>query len=242
MNYLLTISFHNEQIADISYEQLIKTTSTEPCKVLLLDNNYPLLKNKDHIKNICKKYDFEYFNVGRNIGDHEGYNYLIKQLPNNCDRYILYDGDSYPITPDWHIPLLKVHDDSSVIWSSLHNKRSFEEMYERGFYPALIENYYCTVPKAPVINSVCAIKKSWAESIGEFTEPNKYYGGFEIAQWNKKKEDLKWVFLNDFKEENIPNISEIQDKIYTEYKWEHAHKGNPLSFEEYINKQYGIAK
>lgn len=234
MNYLLTISYHNEKIADVSYDQLVKTMINDKCKVLLLDNNYPLLKDKEYIKEICKKYGFEYHNVGYNLGLHEGYNYLIKHLPKDCTSFIAYDGDSYPITLDWHIPLLKLHNDPLVVWSSLYNYHSYGEMDQRSYRNEVIQGYNCRVPLAPVVNSICAFKTAWIKAVGGLQEPSKYYGGLEVAMWRLKQPNLKWAFLNDYKEESVPNIFDIQDVVYTQYKVAHAHKGNPLSFAEYL--------
>lgn len=233
MSFILSISFHNEKIAEQSYKQLYDTI-VDKSNVFILDNNYPLLKDKDFIKNICKKYGFTYFNAGHNLGLHEGYNYLITQLPKECDTFICYDGDSYPVTQGWDVPIIEVFNDEKVVWSSLHNVHSFNEMDERGYTDKIINNINCRVTKKPVVNSICAFKRKWLEDVGFLSEPSKYYGGLEMAMWYKKKPEYDWVFLKDFTEIAIPNLSEIQDSIYTEYKWEHAHKGNNMIFAEYV--------
>lgn len=230
---ILTISYHNEAISEIAYKQLNNTCSGTP--VYLLDNNYPLTKDKDHVRNICDKYGFKYFNAGENLGLHEGYNYLAKQ----CDDeiIILYDGDSYPITNEWDKALENVHLRPDIVWASLYNQHSYKEMDERGYDQVEINGYNCRITKRPVINSISAFKRSWLEEVSWFTEPSKYYGGLEMAMWYKKKPEYKWAFLDDYKETALPNVGEIQDLIYTEYKIAHAHKGDPRSFEEYASER-----
>lgn len=234
MSYLLTISYHNQQIAETTYRQLVKTMSQEPCQVLLLDNNCPLMSDKNYLPNLCKELGFIYHNAGKNLGLHDGYNYLISNLPEDADRYILFDGDSYPITENWHIPLLKLHDDSRIVWTSLYNKHSYKEMSERSFRSEVLFGYNCQIVLAPVINSISCFKKSWTDSVGGLTEPMRFYGGLEMSMWHKKSVDKLWVFLNDYKEESNPTPN---DPIYTEYKVAHAVKGLDISLEEFIMKK-----
>jgi hypothetical protein len=97
-NYLLSISYHNEQVATATYKQLAETMLLDPCEVLVLDNNCPLVKDKTFLETLCKKYGFIYLNAGKNLGLAGGWNYLISQLPPDCDRVILLDGDGFPVT------------------------------------------------------------------------------------------------------------------------------------------------
>lgn len=237
MNYILTISYHNEKVAKTAYEQLCKTVSGKPTKVILLDNNYPLIKDKNYIKDLCALYDFEYVNVGQNLGLHHGYNHLISLLPKEVESFICYDGDSYPVTPGWDEALLKVHQDPNIIWSSLHNEHSYKEINERGYTPVNLFGIQGRLTHRPVINSICAFRKSWIESVGGLTEPSKYYGGLEVAMFQRIPHGKYWIFLDDYSETRINNADLISDPLYTQYKWEHAHLGNPLSFEEWLKKE-----
>lgn len=231
-NYLLSISYHNEQVTESTYRQLVETMQIDPCEVYVLDNNCPLVRDKNFLKNLCDKYEFKYFNAGTNLGLAGGWNFLINQLPDDCDRMILFDGDGYPVTLNWHIPLLKVHDDPRVVWSTLSHKTSTREMMERGFTPEIISGYKCKITKTPVVNTICAFKRSWLKEINGLKEPNRYYGGVEMYLWSKKKDNL-WVFIEDYEEIQHPIEA---DRVYTVYKWYHAHEGLDISLEEFIEK------
>lgn len=233
MEYLLTISYHNEKVAEATYQNLHNTMKNKPCKVLLLDNNCPLMRDKNFLKDLCTRLGFEYHNAGSNLGLHDGYNYLITKLPKGATRFILFDGDSYPVTPDWHIPLLKLLDDPSVVWGSLYNQISYREMSERGGNKSVVSGYKVTIPTGAVMNSVSSFSIEWINSVHGFTEPNKFYGGLEVHMWAKIPKGKKWIFLDDYAE----TINPIEpDPIYTQYKWAHAHEGQTeLSLEEFIS-------
>lgn len=231
MNYIVSISYHREEIARASYSQLVKTMVTDPCHVILLDNNCPLCIDKDFLPNMCSEYGFTYLNAGENLGLHNGYNYAMGYLPDDCERFIIYDGDMFPETEDWHLPLLKIHDDERVIWSGLWNKHTYREMSERPSHKEVIMGYNCTIPHVPVIAMCCAYNKRWIDSVGGFTEPNKWYGGLEIAMWNKMPKGKIIAYLDDYKELECPVNN---DDVYAQYKWEHAHNGLEMSFEEYL--------
>lgn len=227
---ILTISYHKEEIARKSYEQLKLTTQDEPMPVLVLDNHYPLNKDKSFVRNLCEEMGFLYFSAGKNIGLHEGYNYLRKFAAS--DAFIIYDGDSFPVTNGWNSALLNLIQDKATVWASLHNKHSYAEMDVSGFEKASIEGYNCRLPRKAVVNSICAFKTEWVRSVGGFSEPNEFYGGFESAMFNKMNHFVeKWAFLDDFSEISIEAEA---DSIYTEYKWKHAHLGMKMSFEQYV--------
>lgn len=235
MNYVLSVCYHSELIAETTYRNLAARMVTDPCKVIVLDNNSPLVKDKTALKRLCDELGFQYENVGKNLGLHNGYNHLISLLPSDCDRVILFDGDAWPVTTDWHIPLLKVLSNELVVWGSLENDHSYSELRDRSLnnMPAqvIIEGYSCKLVGAPVVNSICSFKLSWLKSIGGLNEPNRYYGGIEMYLWTKKDAKYQWVFIDNFREEKHPIP---QEGIYKDYKWEHAHKGLDASFEEFI--------
>jgi hypothetical protein len=229
---ILTISYHKEEIVRKSYEQLKKTTADNPMPVLVLDNHYPLIKDKNFVKNICEELGFLYFSAGQNIGLHNGYNYLRKFV--TTKRFILYDGDSFPTTDDWNTALTDVVRDPRTVWASLYNHHSYSELDNRGYWTKEINGYKCRVTQQAVTNSVCAFQTEWVESVGGFSEPNEFYGGFEVSMWKKMNPHMEqWAFLNDYKEDRIHLEN---DSIYTEYKWKHAHLGMRMSFEQYVGE------
>ena len=239
---ILSISYHNEETAKRSYEQLALTTKDNPMPVYVLDNNYPLIKDPNYIYNLCDRLGFFYVNAGENLGSIGGFKFLMDltedyaaELDDAGKNVITLDGDMFPLTNGWNTALFEVLDaDSKVVMASIHNNHSFREMDERGFTPSVIGGHQVRIVAAPVVNSVSAVKRGWFNKIMGDLDLRKYYGGAEIATWRRMDHDKEqWVFLCDYTEDcaNTP-----ADKIYTEFKWKYAHLGMDMSFEQYVTR------
>lgn len=191
------------------------------------------MKNKDFLKDLCKREGFEYYNAGSNLGMHHGYNYLISKLPKDCKVFVLYDGDSWPVTENWHIPLLAVHNHEAVLWSGLYSPWTYKEFETRSYTPIGLEGYKVRIANTPVIISIAAYNVAWLNSVGGLQEPNKYYGGLECEMFPKLPWGKYLVYLDDYKEDVIPIE---QDAIYRQYKRAHAFESFTGSLEEYMTQ------
>jgi len=214
---VLTLGFMKWQIIDKSFEQLYRTSTIE-WEHHVLDQHYPLNEkiNRDSLKSICNEYGATLHDAGKNLGLHEGINYLIEQT--NPTVVIGYDPDSFPIRIGWDDALTKVLSPKTV-WSTLGNPRSVAEVKARGYFERNYNFVRVWVTKKAVVNSVCAWWVPWLHEV-KLTEARPFYGHLESEMFNKLK-GREWVFLPDFEESD--HLRWEHDKDYIMYKWAHAH-------------------
>jgi hypothetical protein len=214
---VLTLGFMKWQIIAKSFEQLYRTKSIA-WEHHVLDQHYPLneKENRDSLRDICLDYKATLHDAGKNLGLHEGVNYLIQKTQPKV--VIGYDPDSFPLRVGWDDAITKVLCDK-VVWSTLGNPRSLSEVKARGYQEVNYNFVRCWVTKQAVVNSVCAWWVPWLEEV-KLTEPRPFYGHLETEMFSKLK-GREWVFLPGFEESD--HLRWQHDKEYTLYKWAHAH-------------------
>lgn len=233
---LCSLAFGNLKVLERSFA-MIDATQLGNFPWLMLNQHYPLPSSQafqEGLLHLCDKHRFQLFDAGENIGLHEGFNYLMRSLDDD-DILIGVDPDVLPASLGWDVAMMKAFEDPRNVWVSLANECSFKEMHERGFDREMFGDLKIRVPKTPVINSICAWRVSWLRQCGGLSEPSKYYGGLECSMWRfLDQKSKRWVFLEHYWEHLSNDFVDYSDKIYKEYKWEHAHKGYPKSFDAFI--------
>lgn len=204
----------------------------DPCQVLLFDNQYPL-NRPGFIRNLCEQFGFKYYKGFANVGMYQAYATLLDQLPVDCKSAILYDGDHFPVTTNWHRAMLEVMEDQTVLTCNISNVINQRELKERGFTHTHIAGHNCKISKEVITATMGAWNIPVLKSIGGITAPHKYYGGNEVLMWRHYNEQRKFVVLDDYTEE-LDEMKKMQDWQYEEYKLLYAHRGLGMSFEEYL--------
>lgn len=189
---------------------------------------------------LALRFGFKVHNEGENLGQSDGYNYLMNKICSPGDYFTCMGLDSHPSLQDWWSPMAEIMDaDESVVWCSVFNPKSFAEMQERGYKEMTIAGHKVYHITAPVINSNSCWRFDWVQSVGGFDDGSKYYGPLETRMFNQLNGN-KWIMLAD-REEGNPQVTPMADAEYTDYKWNHAHKGYRGSFNEWlIDNGYGI--
>ncbi|NDC22511.1 MAG: hypothetical protein EBZ49_00050 [Proteobacteria bacterium] len=200
-----------------SFKQLYQT------KILnwehhVLDQHYPLneKENRDSLKAMCKDYGAILHDAGKNLGLHEGVNYLIRQ--SKPDIVIGYDPDSFPNRICWDEALTKVIDEN-VVWSTLANPRTMGDIKARGYTEFTSNGVKLWKTKTAITNSVCAWSVPWLESVGFVSESRPFYGHLETTMFGRLK-NKSWVVLPEYSESD--HLRHDHDKDYALYKWAHA--------------------
>lgn len=214
---VLTLGFMNWKIIARSFEQLYRTKTIE-WDHLVLDQHYPLneKENRESLKAICEEHGATLFDAGKNLGLHEGINYLLKQT--QAQAVIGYDPDSFPLKIGWDDAITKVLC-PKVVWATLGNPRSIQELKARGYEEKNLNFVRVWKTKQAVVNSICAWYVPWLNEVG-LSENRPYYGHLESPMFQKLK-GREWVFLPDYPE--IDDLRYDHDKDYVLYKWAHAH-------------------
>jgi hypothetical protein len=236
---MVTLGFAPARILLTCIDQVYRTIGISP-KHYLLNNHYPVNKeiNDYLVLSICKAYGINYYTLGKNVGLQKGYNFLIETAQLEDDDLIIgVDPDTYPITPGWGKALLKVMEDDRIGWATLQNEASERELVERGHDKETINGVNVLIAHAPCVNSVCCWKWKILKQMGGLQEPREWYGGIECMMWGMlEKLGKRWAYLQDFKEERNDLVK--SETVYTEYKWEYAHKGSTkLDFESWLKEK-----
>jgi hypothetical protein len=236
---ILTLGFMDSGIIEKSFSQLYATKNPVlKTEHHVLWQHYPINKDRnfDELKSICKKYGAILHDAGKNLGLHDGFNYLVRAA--RCgpgDIVIGYDPDSYPTESGWDMALVRaIWGSTDTVWASLMNPRSREELTARGYDRAKVDGHIeVWKAKTAVVNSVCAWSVDWLKSVGMLTENRPFYGHLESAMWGKLGKK-RWAFLPGWGESD--HLRWAHDQKYIEYKWVHAHlKTWDGDFESWLN-------
>lgn len=233
MRWTLILGFANKPTADRTLE-LFETTRTIDSRVVILDNHYPTSLNPPDWAEWANRLGGDYLDAGRNLGLHNGLNWMLQQLgATGNDQIVGLDPDTMPITTGWDSALFSALRLPKVGWASLMNPISEGEMKTRGFEVSFEEGLHLQTTLRPVVNSICAFNLAWVLESGGFQEPTEYYGGVESCMWpHLQAKKQRWVFLQDFREGKFD--VDLSDEAYRQYKWRHAHEGMKGSFDEFL--------
>lgn len=200
-----------------------------------LDQHYPLGDRSD-AHGVCKRYGIRVLDAGRNLGLHDGFNHVVRELgPRPGDLFVGYDPDSWPVTPGWLQRMVEVAATAKRVgWISLMNPVSRREMGERGFKPEQLGDLVLWETLAPVVNSICAWPAEFLLSAGGLREPLQYYGYLECAMWDElRKQGKRWVFIDSVWEGQ--ELVGAGDPEYREWKAKYAHaRETNLSFGDWL--------
>jgi hypothetical protein len=224
MNYIFILGFANAATATRTLSQLEKTKVSD-ATVVILDQHWPMQDMSEFWKSWVKSLRGIYLDAGKNLGLHEGLNYMCKTLQvKPTDKVIGFDPDTYPINVGWDLALLNALDLPHVGWASLGNTHSEGEMNARGYTESEEEGLHLWTTKQAVVNSICAWNMEWIYNVGGFQEASEFYGGLECCMFPKcLAQGKRWVWLRDFRE--ATGLKDLSDPEYKAYKWAHAHQG-----------------
>lgn len=236
----ISLGFAPCRLARASLERYYSTRNKGlPFRHVVLDQHYPVNKeeNRRELRALCAEFGIEVFDAGRNLGLHEGFNWIAQRLDlEDDDVVIAYDLDSCPTSPGWDMALARaIQGDplGKIVWASLWNLRSRADVMARGFQTRMVDGYIeAVIPKAPVTNSVCAWRYGWLRQVGFLTEPRAFYGHLEAAMWDRLR-DKQWAFLPQWGESD--DLRDLHDREYVVYKWCHSHLNSwPGDFESFL--------
>lgn len=200
-----------------------------------LYQHYPLekVKNEAELREICWAYEIQWHDAGRNLGLHEGWNYVMGQIEQDYDAYIGFDPDSYPLTIGWDVALVGLLH-SPTVWSSLVGPRMVPELKLAGGPERRVRGILSQTVTKPIVNSICAWQGAFLRRVGGLKEHSKWYGHLEAAMWDEMtRQGEQWSFLPEFNEDD--RLRDMADRAYTVWKWNHAHlRITELDFESWL--------
>lgn len=223
--------------------QALKDTAT-PERHILLDQHYPL----GHTETLSAMKEYlagskiaELWDAGKNLGLHEGLNYIFARLEKEGtlqdeDVIFAYDADEGPLRKGWSEAMLRIFDaDPKCGWLSLTAQGIDDQLNSCAVPVQVVGGEQVRVPNFNLMNVLCGWRVGAIRAAGVFTEPYAYYGGLEIAMQPKFRDAGYWVgWLPEYKTQPQHVLS---DKNYEAYKRAHVGHTTPVfpgSFEEYL--------
>lgn len=227
---IFTLLYNEFEIIDTSLNQLRKTNVLN-LPIYAVDNDYPFL-TLDQVQTLKDKYDLRIIGERTNRGLAGGYNELINTV--SIDSAILYDCDSYPVTIGWDKALMDIIQIKNVAYLSLMFEIAKREMTERGYTSWQHNEYTIWKPHSPCVQSVSCADLNYLRQIGGMKEPKKYYGGLEMQMFSYWNDEHQIGYVDNYFEKQINKIDKV-NPLYTEYKWQYAHRGYDGSFNDFLN-------
>ncbi len=150
------------------------------------------------------------------------------------DLVFICDHDVFHVEQNWDDAMIRVmRADPQIDWVCLWNDASPIEFGERGGIPGEVDGIRIMQAITPMMAVTSLVRGSFLRYTGGLLQPAKYYGGVEIAMWNKLIErGTKKVFLPDFTEDQ--RLKEHEDLSYRAWKTEHATGRYAGSFKEWL--------
>lgn len=240
--YLVTPAFAKAKLVECQLDYVHSTNNLSNITHVVIDNHYPVDKqeNRARIAMACAKYGAIYLDSGRDLGLHEGLNNAVKTIGIRSDDILIgLDPDDF-VTPGSIQVLekvMKATDEFAVLglgFSVIYDRLKEGVPFER----RTIAGESVLIHPTIEMWNVCAWNMKTVYSMGGFKQPNKYYGGIEVATENQMLKDFKRLgYLEHWKSDHLPvdrNDTTLFDPQYRNWKTAHAHKGYQGSFEEFL--------
>lgn len=214
---LWTITLCHNPIEQISVgmHAYYSTTILPSTTHILVDHHWPIdyWAHRRRLLELAEQYSCYLMTPYENLGGHEGYNWVLRNLPlENDDLVIGYDGDSYPITPKWDMAFLQVMEDPSLAACSLNLKyldslRPWKKTDDANG----IEVVLPAGDNENEMFNVTIWRYSFLKENGLFQALCPFYGHVEIPMQNLiRKKGFRHVYLKNYFEDHnpIPNNSD----------------------------------
>jgi len=234
MKAIFSLSHCNEAVMRRSFNRLMQMSSMR-LPIYMLNAHYPLMSHETLVE-ICEEFNITLIEhpEQKNIGLHRGYNYLFDLFP-EVKQAICFDPDALPNTVGWDKALFDAIDIPEVVIAALNHNVIQHELNTRGCNDfANTIGYNLVTPIEPGCMTLGAIDVDWIRSIGGFQEPNEWYGGLESWLWSKYDNKHRQVYLKDYFDQDQNDVGSLHDAIYTQWKFDHAHKGDKRNFDQYV--------
>ena len=199
--YVLTMAYGSPECFRAGMQRF-RETLQDPGDLthIILDQHYPL-RHKELQEAIAEykasaPYTVHWFDAGKNLGLHEGLNYMISHIPAEHDEALIIglDQDENPHREGWLEAMRAVMTaDPACGWLSLMHPAAQAHMEKHGFTVRTPGGVNVWTHNYALINTVCGWRLSAIRKVGKFHEPHQWYGGLEIAMMPGYRDAGYWI-------------------------------------------------
>ncbi len=241
--HILTNAYCNANVFRAGVNMLHATVNMSNKRHVVLFQHYPigtqdLLNELMHYENAdVLRGEKVILDAGRNLGLHEGLNYMLSKLELSDDDVIVaFDPDENPLKYGWLDAMIRVMEaDRKVGWLSLMNPPCRAHLDSLGCKPEVIGGERVQFPGHALMNCVVAWRYEALRKVGKLTEPHAYYGGIEGAMQPKFMDaGYRIGWMTDY---DVAPLHDLADPEYTLYKSHHVgfrQPEYPGSFDEWL--------
>lgn len=230
--HVVTTAFANANVFRAGMAYLRGTVDFEKLDVQhhVLNNHYPL-KADEVYKAIWQYGDLPRSHIhdaGKNLGLHEGLNYLLSKFEYDDDDLIIgYDADEAPTRQGWVEAMMRViQADPTAGWLSLMAPPLVEELYKQRVLVEDVGGERVQFPPFSLMNCVVGWRGSMLKAVGPMIEPHAMYGGLEGAMQPKvTAAGYRVGFMTDWPTANHRGLA---DNTYERYKLRHCGHTQPI--------------
>jgi hypothetical protein len=246
---VFSLAYANPNILEAGWRCFWATTKDEEYSSIAIgDAHYPLRYSEiDELITKVTRPDWGLKNARRfdlavNQGLHKNYERLMASddLADD-DIVVLYDADEYPAQSGWLSAMRTAFEAKPEIgWLTLSTTLSDGNCDSVGYDVINAGGVIVKVPRAPVINHVCAFRVGALRKVGGLHEPREFYGYFEVDMWPKfQAAGYKMGCIADFRLA-VNTLGLKHDATYNAYKAAHVGKSHDDfyrgSFEQWLTE------
>lgn len=226
---IVTVACANERTIARTFAMVKELKATN--KWLVLDNNYSEKASQWLAVNEgVYGYKLLHTPESKNIGLHNGFNLCLAHV--ETSHVCGVDPDMFICSRHFDAALLAHAKDVRNVIVQAFNTYSLTEMgnprFEKG------EAGWLILPDHPVIMGMVMWQVDWLRKCGGLQEPSEFYGGLECMMWQYLNQiDKRWVMALNAVEGWKDLMPDLSDAWFTQWKFDHAHKGDKRGIDEY---------
>lgn len=238
--WVLTNCFNRADICAEAMTQIYKTRwlGGAGWRHIWLNQHYPFDKkqNAKDMRDLCLSYGGQWMDAGRNLGLHEGMNYMLDQLGPQVkdeDFILMVDPDNFPHEQGWDDALTRVlyYDEKigqSTLWQPAvkdfeHRKHPNKDPILHWSPEHMVDGIRVKPCRNAFVRTVTCWRAGDIRKVKGWNEPCAFWGHLESVMTDKFRKIGKGdVYLPDFFESSHPS-GRINPE-YQEWKVLHAHK------------------
>lgn len=226
--WTVTVSYAPIEILAHGLKRYFETTLV-PSEYVVLDHLYPKVDPLEITGLVENSFSLHLMRPYKNMGGHEGFNWVVKNLPVEDDDLIIgYDPDSNPLTKGWDEAMLEAMRSHRSLGSISLMHTAIKDK------PWIVSDDKPRVALLgrPEMFNVTMWRVSALKATGGLLADRKLYGMVETAMYRKFTEmGLYSGYLYDYEEGPCPVA---HDPMYVKWKEAHAFFGFEGSFEEFL--------
>lgn len=231
--YAITLGYLFPEILAHTLIKGWRTAGFVPDRWIVVDHHWPIqpIATSIAVNGLARTIGAEVMRPEKNLGGHGGLNWVLQQIKPQPEDFILtYDGDSNPITQGWLLEMQRALDLYPELTSvSLMH----EHILERGWQINAPTDGRPKLARIPLeMFNVTLWRGSTLAGGLKGLAASPYYGSVETAM----NQQLNHAYLWDYREGGNPIP---HHPLYTEWKFQHAIKGDQRNFDEYYRAKGG---